>query len=135
MEKVYFCTLVLIFHQRHLGICFDFKSMAFDFVLIQDDQRPWFTLLSRISKWKLNLNCTRWSKQSWSGHDGYIGFNTPIMMRRLTKTKILIKASLSNRDYQQWLATIILITVGDYCSVTPGVLQISTTTKNSLPEN
>ena len=33
------------------------------------------------------------------------------------------------------LATVIMITVGDYCSVTPGVLQISTTTKNSRPEN
>ena len=33
------------------------------------------------------------------------------------------------------LATVIIITVGDYCSVTPGVLQISTTTKNSRPEN
>ena len=33
------------------------------------------------------------------------------------------------------LAIVIMITVGDYSSVTPGVLQISTTTKNSRPEN
>ena len=33
------------------------------------------------------------------------------------------------------LATVIMITVGHYCSLTPGVLQISTTTKNSRPEN
>ena len=33
------------------------------------------------------------------------------------------------------LAIVIMITVGDYCSMTPGVLQISTTTKNSRPEN
>ena len=33
------------------------------------------------------------------------------------------------------LATVIMITVGDYCSVTPGKLQISTTNKNSRPEN
>ena len=52
------------------------------------------------------INC-----KVWSGHDGYLGFNTPIMIWRLTKTKILIKASLSNIDYQQWLATVILITV------------------------
>ena len=52
------------------------------------------------------INC-----KVWSGHDGYIGFNTPIMMWRLTKTKILIKASLSNKDYQRWLAAVILITV------------------------
>ena len=33
------------------------------------------------------------------------------------------------------LATVIMITVGDYCSVTTGVLQMSTTTKNSRPKN
>ena len=33
------------------------------------------------------------------------------------------------------LAIVIMITVGDYCSMTTGVLQISTTTKNSRPEN
>ena len=32
------------------------------------------------------------------------------------------QGSISNSNY-------------DYCSVTPGVLQISTTTKNSHPEN
>ena len=31
------------------------------------------------------------------------------------------------------VATVTMITVGDYSSVTPGVLQISTTTKNSRP--
>ena len=36
---------------------------------------------------------------------------------------------------QQWLAIVIMITLGDYYSVAPEVLQISTTTKNSRPEN
>ena len=51
-----FCTLVFIFHQRHCRIWFDFNWNGLDFVLIHDDQGPWFTLLATITKVNLNLN-------------------------------------------------------------------------------
>ena len=43
-------------------------------------------------------------------------------LNQVDQSKNLIKSIFSNSIYQQWLATVILITVVDYFSVTPGVL-------------
>ena len=58
-------------------------------------------------------------------------YNLPILkiLSGLEIDKAMIKVIKAG------LATITRITIGDYCSVTPGVLQISTTTKDSRPEN
>ena len=37
-------------------------------------------------------------------------------LNQVDQSKILIKAIFSNCDYQQWLAAVILITIGDYCT-------------------
>ena len=41
-------------------------------------------------------------------------------LTQVDQSKILIKAIFSNSDLQ----TVIVITAGDYCSMTPGVLQV-----------
>ena len=85
----------------------------------------------------IDLGLCKWLRWNWFNHD-QVEWQASTSLGAIYNLKILSGSEIEKamiKVIKAGLATIIMITIDDYCSVTPGVLQISTTTKNSRPEN